>query len=205
MTMRLFFIFLILLFLNTYSLAGGFIKGNGGNVLSCPAASKTIVLDAYEQSARFGLHPDLSMLNSKSFYELLLQKASKISPLFSQNLKQSAEQVLKSVLILDNINLGTIDDSYPFFIPKQCEIKLAALQRNGKVLISAIYWNQLTQEQKFFLMSHEILYFNALKQTSVINDSEPIRILNSLLLSQELQTWTAAEVHRFLKQYHLVK
>lgn len=202
--MKSFFIFLLAFSVSFYSLAGGFIKGNGGNVLSCPSLKKTMVLDAYEQTARFGLYPDLNLLKSEKFYELLLQKANKISPLFSQSLKKSLEQVLANILILDHINLGPIDDSYPFFIPNQCEIKLAALQRNGKVLVSAVYWNQLTQDQKFFLILHEALYLNALKQNPLIDDSEPIRILNALLLSQELQTWGTRELQLFLKKFHLL-
>lgn len=202
-----FSLFLITVSMSCYAYAHntGFVKGNGGNVLYCPTVNQTITLDSYEQSARFDLRQDVSLLNSENFYEVVLRKADKISFNFSQSLKKSIEKVLANMLILENIDLGAINDSYPFFIPIHCEMKLAALQRNGKILISSFYWNQLKQDQKLFLIMHEALYFQILEKHSVIDDSEPIRILNALLLSEEMVMWKQKELFQFLKQHHLLK
>lgn len=203
--MKKYLLTLVMLLFSAGAFCGGFIKGNGGNVLFCPALKQTVVLDSYEQTMRFGLHPDKENLSSQKFYELLLKKANKISFSFSNTLKQSLLEVQNNILILENVNLGPIDDSYPFFIPKQCELKLAALQRNGKVLISSNYWLQLAPEQKLFLLVHESLYLQALKINPNIDDSDSVRILNALLLSQELSVWSQSQVLDFLKMYQLVK
>lgn len=196
------FIFLILGGIEAKVYAGGFVKGNGGNVIHCPKDNKILALDYYEQQVRFNLHPDQRLLSAVNFIPQIIEKIKKISTKFSQITIISAEEILNNVIFVTNSELGTIDDTYPYFIPRDCLVKQAAFQRDRYLYIDQRIWNSLSLEQRNVLIAHEIIYRSFIKLAPIKN-SEPVRIFNSLILSQEINFWSDSQIKQFLNNNNI--
>lgn len=196
------FVFLILSGIDAKVYAGGFVKGNGGNVIHCPKDNKIFALDYYEQQVRFNLHPDQRLLSEANFIPHVIERIKKISTKFSQLTIISAEEILNNVIFVTNSDLGTIDDTYPYFIPRDCQVKQAAFQRDRYVYVDQRIWNSLGLEQRNVLIAHEIIYRSFIK-VAPIKNSEPVRVFNSLILSQEINSWSSSQIKQFLNNNNI--
>jgi hypothetical protein len=200
--MKLFFIFLIALF-PLFSFAS-FKKGNGGTAIHCPLTRSWLVLDYFEATAVHGLNPAESIVGSEFGMGLLANRLTRISQNWSNEFKVHLLEFDQNTLWLQDMVVSPVDDSEPVVLPAGCYSVQAIVQRNQFYLIDLKVWNSLSVSQQNILRSHEILYRLLLK-IGKIEESSPVRALNSLLISDELDSWTDQQLRSYLTANDLLR
>ena len=159
------------------------------------------VLDSYETENVLLLNKD-QKLNNKDFTLLFLDRLRELSPKLAEIFRQNLNQLDRQSRWLSGVDLGPVDDSLHFVLPKGCSLKQAAIQLSGAYLFNADIWDQLSDLEKNILISHELLYRSIL-QYSTLEDSRPVRALNGLLISTEFSKMTTDKRQDFLKAHQI--
>lgn len=180
--------------------------GNGGKIIRCDSTVQS--LDVYEAKNVYYWHPQpasLSLANNFSniggygSFETSLQRARQFLlrlkerdvPLWEKYDKLQDFQ--KETLFLADRELADITDLGSTVTPIDCTLHQLVIQRNHLIqgkryLINRKLWLRIPYDQQAAMILHEVVYFEALHRKKILTDSEPVRQMTGLILSQELET-----------------
>lgn len=202
-------------------------RGNSGFSIICEDPSQNMFYDAYETEQRYGLTPIFPEVNEECSdeasclgvslniaKELLQRLPADPKNRFNKyvGVKKFAleriETFTKEANFLNNIEILPINDAGIGFIPKNCSLRQTIVQRvplfkhDKRYIISNEYWNQLDTKQKAVGIVHEILYgyYGYIQHESL--SSEMVRYFNSLILADEVKTFTKEEYRLFLNRVY---
>lgn len=179
----------------------GFTKGNGGNILVCKN-SQNVVLDYFEMKELYGFTYNEELKNSdqkKDFFKVIQEKLFTIDSDFANEFQVVAQDLESNSVFIDVANMGKIDDVFDIFVPSDCELTQAIIQRNNRLIISKPLFDSLSASQQNILFLHEVLY-SLLLNRQKLNDSRPVRALVAFLISQNQTTMTNQEILLFMKK-----
>ncbi|WP_408096743.1 hypothetical protein ACJVC5_17035 [Peredibacter sp. HCB2-198] len=202
-------------------------RGNSGFSIICEDPSQNMFYDAYETEQRYGLTPIFPEVNEECSdeasclgvslniaKELLQRLPADPKNRFNKyvGVKKFAleriETFTKEANFLNNIEILPVNDAGIGFIPKNCSLRQTIVQRvplfkhDKRYIISNEYWNQLDTKQKAVGIVHEILYgyYGYIQHESL--SSEMVRYFNSLILADEVKTFTEEEYRLFLNRVY---
>lgn len=178
----------------------GFTKGNGGNILVCKK-SQNVVLDYFEMKELYGFSYNEELKNSdqrKEFFKVIQDKINSIDADLANEFQLMNQDLEANSIFINVANMGKIDDVFDIFLPRDCELTQAIIQRNNRLIISKPLYDSLSASQQNILILHEILYSLLLKRQK-LNDSRPVRALVALLISQNQTSMSNQEVLLFMK------
>ncbi|MFP5385562.1 MAG: hypothetical protein ACLGHN_05745 [Bacteriovoracia bacterium] len=194
-------------------------RGNGGNSIICDDSKQNKFYDAYEAEFRYGRkpvfpYPQRECYDETSCFNLSVTIARDLInriPDFDTRLKVFMHQKLRSFgdesNFLDNIVLLPIDDMGIAFIPRNCKLHQTVIQREPRVpgdkryIISNDQWKKLSPHHQAVGIIHELLYYYATHIQRPIKNSEGIRYLNGIIISDEISNLNEQQ---FMELYHLV-
>ncbi|NOT80818.1 MAG: hypothetical protein HOP07_17670 [Bacteriovoracaceae bacterium] len=179
----------------------GFTKGNGGNILVC-RNSQNVVLDYFEMKELFGFSYNEELKNldqRKEFFKVIQDKINSIDADLANEFQLVNHNLESNSIFIDVTNMGKIDDVFDIFLPIDCELTQAIIQRNNRLIISKPLFESISTSQQNILILHEVLYSLLLKRQK-LNDSRPVRALVSFLISQNQTSMTNQEVLLFMKK-----
>lgn len=217
-------IFLLSMTLNAWAWSE---RGNSGFSIICDDASQNKFYDAYETEYRYGLKPIYPTVNEEcsdkqSCLEVSLQMAKELLKRLPADPKnrfnkftgvkkfalERIESFVKEANFLNDIEILPVNDAGIGFIPKGCTLRQTIVQRiplfkhDKRYIISNEYWDQLDTQQKAVGIVHEILYgyYGYVQQESL--SSEMVRYFNSLVLADEVKTFSEEEYRLFLNRVY---
>lgn len=200
------------LFLNIFTFAtfastGGRTVGNGGDVLKCEVNGASIytILDWYEgiEIRNLNLNLGENQLSFDEKIQLAIKRLQRLSPKRAARFQLSLESFFNETKWLTSGTLIDIPDSDHILLPNNCQILQIAnqstpvLSTDKRYVIDLKLWQNLSDDQKVALVLHEIIYKEALEDGH--QNSISTRILNSLILSKELEVMSVYEFTNVLK------
>ncbi len=202
------YILILAIFISTKTFSGtGRTVGNGGDVLYCKDIKETLtVLDWYEGQELRNFHLSLgeSTLSLEEKINLVLSRLVRLSPIRAQRYKEHVSAFFDDVKWIKDGTLVDIPDSDHVVIPTNCKILQIANQStpvfktDKRYLIDFSLWNNLDNNQKVALIFHEVIYREALELGHI--NSISTRLLNSLLLSLEIEQMSIEEFNNVLRK-----
>lgn len=179
----------------------GFTKGNGGNILVCQN-SQNVVLDFFEMKELYGFTFSDELKNTDKrldFFKIIQDKLISIDADFANEFQVVAQDLESNSAFVDVASMGKIDDIFDIFLPNNCVLTQAVIQRNNRLIISKPLFDSLSSLQQNILTLHEVLYSSLLKRQK-LNDSRPVRAFVAFLISQNQTSMSNQEVLLFMKK-----
>lgn len=192
------------------SWAGGHVIGNGGYVLKCESAGKTIIksFDLVEGDILYKQFPKYS--SQKDFREKakeIISRIKKLNPsrveLYLKWLKSFEKELL---FLPSGVALADIPDVSIGILPQGCQLKQAIVQNNQSIsgqpryLINSDLWNAMSEDTKAALVIHEIIYRDAIQAENRHINSYYVRQFNQWLHSGKISSMSLKEYISFLRE-----
>lgn len=185
---------------------GGFTVGNGGDVVVCRAedgSTKVELLDYYEAREMRGILTEIGApdITAAEKIDLVLARLAKFSPDWALTLKKQANEFLNNALLIPNVNLVDVPDSFHVALPKGCTIEQIINRRDPvfaedkEFTINKDLWLLLDQTNVAGIILHE-LFYRAFKA----NNSLKVRYFNSVLATQRMESMSKEEFRQLLDQ-----
>ncbi|WP_412463151.1 hypothetical protein [Halobacteriovorax sp. RT-2-6] len=193
----------------------GDVEGNGGDVLVCNDGKYVELLDIYEGRYNFSIYSrpvdgswkidlgsDELSVEEKVFYALNKIKDSDIKRF--QIYSKWATEFFDNIIYVNDeadpftVELPDISDSGNVILPKNCELKQIAIQRDDRLgngisyYIDSRYWKALDNNHKAALVLHEVIYRDFRTQPEEKDtNSMAARYYNSLLVSDRIDHYSS--------------
>lgn len=200
-------LFLCLFSFATFAGTGGRTVGNGGDVLKCEANGSFTytILDWYEgiEIRNLNLNLGESHLGFDEKIQIALNRLQRVSPKRAARFQLILANFFNETKWLTSGTLIDVPDSDHILLPNNCQILQIAnqstpvLSTDKRYVIDFKLWQELNDDQKVALVLHEIIYKEALEDGH--RNSISTRILNSLVLSKELEAMSVNEFTNVLK------
>lgn len=158
--------------------------GNGGDVVTCKDKSPQ-VLDLYESSE------EIITATETDYQKIVSERLN----LLAEAHKKTADQyrtkfsgILKDSDFKANAKLTDINDSEHLVLPKDCQLKQAAIRKNSTAKNEKLFlfdndnWQEMDSLNKAALIMHEIIYDHFYKLGE--RNSIKVRKVNALLFSK---------------------
>lgn len=213
---KIFLSSLILFAISSYyttSLAktGGNEVGNGGNAIVCNQEERFYLFyDEYESMNRYvlplKLPEEYGKLEAEALTLKFIERLSRLDHDLASELTLSASTFTKNAIILYGAKLSSVDDTGIWFVPKNCKIKQAIIQKNPmfpndrRYWIDGDLWNQMPTQSKAIAILHEVLYKKAILINPNISSSEGIRYFVGLLISDEINKISTLDYEKIKNQ-----
>ncbi len=163
--------------------------GNGGDVIVCPNKAP-VLLDFHENKNK---KMPYTLLTKKGKDELeylkeVLGNLSGVSQSFHKKYLNDLTQLKGKLVYLPDTKFRDVKDSFHVGVPKGCEIKQAAIQKEGPqgtiIYINKDLYEKMSVEQRAGLLGHEMIYehFKYFGQQHSVN----VRELNRYFFSKEM-------------------
>lgn len=180
----------VALCLNVAPAQAGFDKGNGGDVLICTTATTATVhlLDEVEAQYEWAM----SDLTRPATLDERLTILERHLPDLAQQIRQERPWIEQNLHFVTNAKLTDLDDDQLYWLPKNCARAQVAIQNPIGVLVDKSLWTPMSTSSQIKLLSHEILYRvldrdPRFSSTGRLPSSRPVRFLNALLWSEDLE------------------
>lgn len=176
----------------------GDIRGNGGDGIACLESDGLVhvqLFDFYEAEAMRGIRHDLggAELTTDAKVELALGRVERLDPDLAAWLRGEWATFGQS-LRFTTAPLADVPDQGDTPIATACTLVQVAIQRtpefphDTRYLVHQPAWERMDADNQAGLIMHELLYRAGVRHGH--KDSRRVRYLNSLITSQELETWT---------------
>ncbi|WP_413557337.1 hypothetical protein [Bdellovibrio sp. HCB209] len=179
--------------------------GNAGNVVVCQDEVKGFY-DRFELDLRYGWSWDMEKLDvpnttGKSdevfLAEKYLKRIEKLNPMLHARLAEYLVTFENEVTFVKGYLPNVLDDAGVVVLPhKDCSLELLIVQKpvqfpkKSLYTINEFYWNKLNAQDRAVAILHEIIYRVALTRGKAPRSSEGIRLLNEVILSNEVAKMT---------------
>ena len=175
--------------------SAGHDKGNGGFAIQCMTEGtiRTEVLDLYE--ARWVRNLTMKTFTSQDPYEIATQVAHRLDARSPKRAARYVEGIAKfhdKASFVSNAQWTDVGDYGPIFIPHNCQVVPAAIQKRFSIeeeptfFVQKEIWDQLPVVDQAALILHEIIYREFAHETSVLT-----RSFNGLLFSMEFDNYVS--------------
>ncbi len=172
--------------------------GNGGDAIVCHNAlgHKSVELyDHYEATARHGLAIDLgkARLPVEDKLAIVFDRLDRINPGRANLYRSWFSKFYQEAEFLRGVTLIDIPDTGDGYIPSNCKLEQAAVQRVPKFpgekryTINQDIWDWLDNDARAGLILHELVFREARSQRNPHGNSINVRYLNTLLSSTAVE------------------
>lgn len=182
--------------------------GNAGNVVICEDQVMGFY-DRFELDLRYGwtwdkAKVDLPAQAGKSaevaLVEQYIKRIEKLNPILFGRLSDYLATFESEVTFVKGYLPNVLDDAGVVVLPKRnCSLELLVVQKpvqypkKSLYTINQYYWKQLNSQDRAVAILHEILYRVALTRGKAPQSSEYIRLLNEVILANEVKNMTEEE------------
>lgn len=183
--------------------------GNGGDVVVCKSPTGQLsyeLLDYYEARVMRGIEIDLNpylAADEKTLVLSVIDRLFDLNPSRYRFYKKVFEEFYGSQQMISGVALVDIPDSQHVFLPTDCHIHQAIIQREPKYpedkrfIIDGDLWSKLDVVTRTGLVLHELIYRETLLAGH--EDSVAARYFHSYLAAGKLQGLDVNEYYSFLK------
>ncbi len=195
---------LALISIQTKAFAGPDMIGNGGDVLVCRDSANAItsveLLDLYDAGTKGWGISITNDLPIKDYKEIFLKNLSLYDNYHAQQIRKHWNKFTKkNIAYLSNSKLTDIPDSGHLHFPNGCVVEQLVIQKKptrvGDKLftISKDLWVHMDNLNKAATRLHEIIFYYLLESKKEYKDSNDVRYLTSLTVSDSLSLLTPKE------------
>lgn len=190
-------------------------RGNGGDVVVCPATNSHVMLDLHEAYNRYGYNLVLNSIPTYGFpFKVAPDELVEIAKAKIENNLRHLDASLtkklllllrdfnKSVKYLRDGNFLDVPDSGHVELPEGCHLRQLVVQiyiptSDEKLyLVSYDLWVSMRYPSRLAAILHEVIYHAALDINPKLKDSEKLRYFNSLILADQLKKLTPTEYRK---------
>lgn len=187
--------------------------GNGGDAVVCRDANGEItsaeVLDVYEGRQVYNLRPQSSSTSTKpgEYLKSIFRQLKQIDPSKYDTYMGKLKEFHSQIDFVDEA-LEDIPDHGDLMIIPGCAVEQLAIQRQVDLpgdkayTINREIWNSLDVINQAALISHEIIYFDAINQNHI--NSVATRRFNMYLLSHSVEGWSKEEYQKHMIRLDLL-
>ncbi|WP_413584400.1 hypothetical protein [Bdellovibrio sp. HCB274] len=182
--------------------------GNAGNIVICK--DKVVgFYDRYELELRYGWTWELAKLElpNKSglpdevvLAQTYLKRIEYLHPYLYGTLSGYVKSFYEEASFVKGYLPNVLDDSGVVVLPaKNCSLELLVVQKpvqfpkKSLYTINTFYWKDLNSQDRAAAILHEVIYRVALSRGKTPRSSEGVRLLNEVILANEVRNMTEAE------------
>jgi hypothetical protein len=166
--------------------------GNGGDAIVCVDGSTITaeVYDAYEARELLGMPADFGPDDTDpvTMARFAVERLARLDPVRHGRFTAMVNRFMQEARIIDRANLRDIPDTDPSVVPHHCSLRQLAIQyrnpapRMPRYLIDKSLWDRLDNQNKAYLILHEVIYFETIGRGAT--DSKTARYFNAHLASE---------------------
>ncbi|MEK2688448.1 hypothetical protein [Bdellovibrio sp. GT3] len=182
--------------------------GNAGNVVICKGQVVGFY-DRFELDLRYNWTWDLAQIEFPNttgtpdeviLAQAYLQRIEKLHPMLFATLKGYVDSFYSEVNFVKGYLPNVLDDAGVVVLPgKHCNLELLVVQKpiqypkKSLYTVNQFYWKSLNSQDRAVAILHEVIYRVALTRGKAPRSSEGIRLLNEVILSNEVKSMSVVE------------
>ncbi|WP_413574757.1 hypothetical protein ACLVWU_11050 [Bdellovibrio sp. HCB290] len=194
--------------------------GNAGNVVIC--GNRVVgFYDRFELDLRYGWQWELAPLDLPNKSQIpdevilaltYLKRIEKLHPFLYATLSAHVNSFYEEANFVKGYLPNVLDDAGVVVLPsKNCSLELLVVQKpvsypkKSLYTINSFYWKALNSQDRAAAILHEVIYRVALTRGKAPRSSEGIRLLNGMILANEVKNMTEAEFAELTRLIFTIK